>query len=209
MPRRERLSFPPGRAILPRSMTDTYSTGLDLGAQGTPEQPLRLSSPFPPRLVWLAAVLLGVLLLTCPLVALWLGWRGHWLEGALLVGMVGVAWFFLPWIRRREAWRLADGVWDEGRALRIRRGRVELVIPLRSVLRLHDLLHLDDPRVRLVLRKPSDLGQRIDFIPACKGWLRPGRESAIRDLAERLRLRELRRSMRGRSGPESVAGRRS
>lgn len=81
------------------------------------------------------------------------------------VAMLAVgAWLFWKFV-----WPLADEVADAGSFLRVRRGPVELRVPLADILNVSMSQFTNPRRVSLRLRVPGQLGDEISFIPKGTG----------------------------------------
>lgn len=88
-------------------------------------------------------------------------------EGAPLWVLIAPAAFIslaaaVTWHR---VWRLADAVFDCGDALRVRRGRVELTLPLQQIAEVRLSTHAQLTRITLRLTQPCALGDTLSFAP--------------------------------------------
>jgi hypothetical protein len=134
--------------------------------------------------------------------------RGVWISAAALAAYVaapsimnGELWrrplvnviplcilggFFVYFLRVTAFHRLADQVVDCVGHLQIRRGRTDEVISFANVSAAEVSTHLKLHRITVHLRKPTRLGDRIDFLPPASLW---GNLPAIQQLAIRLSSR--------------------
>jgi hypothetical protein len=82
---------------------------------------------------------------------------------------------------------LADEVWDDGDALVVKRGGQEARIPLSEIVNVGYSMLINPPRVALMLRNPTELGQEISFIPKREFTFNPmARSKLIDDLIWRV-----------------------
>jgi hypothetical protein len=82
---------------------------------------------------------------------------------------------------------LADEVWDAGDALVVKAGGQEARIPLGEIVNVGYSMLINPPRVVLLLRNPTQLGQEISFIPKREFTLNPlARSKLIDDLIMRV-----------------------
>jgi hypothetical protein len=103
------------------------------------------------------------------------------------------AWFMIPaglltlvlwyYVSKEMAFDLVDEVWDAGDGLIIRNRNQEERIALTDVTEVN--YSLWDPRVTLVLRRPSTFGTQIQFL-APRRFLPLLRNRAIKGLIERI-----------------------
>ena len=115
------------------------------------------------------------------------GRRGHGVPlPALIVPVfaLGIAWFVL----RRLVSDLADEVWDEGDALRVRFGPDEERIALADIVNIGYTTMINPARVTLSLRNPGRFGKEVTFSPVQAGFLGPllRRNPLVSDLIERV-----------------------
>lgn len=105
---------------------------------------------------------------------------------ALIVPLfaLGIAWFVL----RRLVSDLADEVWDEGDALRVRFGPDEERIALADIVNIGYTTMINPARVTLTLRNPGRFGKEVTFSPVQQGFLAPllRRNPLVTDLIERV-----------------------
>ncbi|MBV8782961.1 MAG: hypothetical protein JOZ67_02115 [Gammaproteobacteria bacterium] len=99
----------------------------------------------------------------------------------LLVCLIGYFVF------RRLVFDLADEVYDEGDALRVRFGSEEERIPLSNVMNISYTSFVNPPRVTLRLRAPGRFGKEVTFSPPQRLWTSlSGRNPLVQDLIERV-----------------------
>jgi hypothetical protein len=105
---------------------------------------------------------------------------------ALIVPLfaLGLAWFVV----RRLVSDLADEVWDEGDALRVRFGHEEERIELANIVNVGYTFMVNPARVTLTLRNPGRFGKDVTFCPLQEGFLGPliRRNPLVTDLIERV-----------------------
>lgn len=96
--------------------------------------------------------------------------------------LLAVGYFIL----RRLVFDLADEVYDEGDALRVRFGAEEERIPLGEIINLSCTTLTNPPRVTLTLRNPGRFGKEVTFSPPQRflGAFRPN--PLVADLIERV-----------------------
>lgn len=96
----------------------------------------------------------------------------------------GIGWFVL----RRLVSDLADEVWDEGDALRVRFGPDEERIALADIVNIGYTMMVNPARVTLTLRNPGRFGKEVSFSPVQRGFLGPllRRNPLVSDLIERV-----------------------
>ncbi len=95
----------------------------------------------------------------------------------------GIGYF----VFKRLVFDLADEVYDEGDALRVRFGSEEERIPLENVMNVSYTSFVNPPRVTLTLRAPCRFGREVTFSPPQR--LRSalsGRNPLAQDLIERV-----------------------
>jgi hypothetical protein len=87
---------------------------------------------------------------------------------ALIVPLLalGIAWFVL----RRLVSDLADEVWDEGDALRVRFGDDEERIALADITNVSYSTMINPARVTLTVRNPGRFGKEVTFCPVQPGF---------------------------------------
>lgn len=132
-------------------------------------------------LIWigLVALIVGLTVAT--------GRRGHGvpLPALLLPAFAfGIGWFML----RRLVSDLADEVWDEGDALRVRFGPDEERIALADIVNIGYTILVNPARVTLTLRNPGRFGRDVTFSPVQRGFFGPllKRNPLVTDLIERV-----------------------
>jgi hypothetical protein len=105
---------------------------------------------------------------------------------ALIVPLfaLGVAWFVV----RRLVSDLADEVWDEGDALRVRFGHDEQRIELANIVNVGYTFMVNPARVTLTLRNPGRFGKEVTFCPLQERFFGPliRRNPLVTDLIERV-----------------------
>lgn len=128
--------------------------------------------------------------------------RGVWLSAAAVVACVaapllfnGSLWtnplpnllgvgiltmFFLYVLLKARFHRLADEVIDCEDRLKVRRGRMEVVILFSNIVKADVATGGGIPRIALSLREPTPLGGQIEFLPQASLWSNP---AAVRRLA--------------------------
>lgn len=94
--------------------------------------------------------------------------------------------FFVYLLRMTAFHRLADQVIDCLDHLQVRRGRTDEVISFANISAAEVSTHLRLHRITVHLRKPTRLGDRIDFLPPAGLW---GNLPAIQQIAVRLSAR--------------------
>ena len=80
----------------------------------------------------------------------------------LAVGAIGL---FAMWRFWRFMLSLADEVWDDGKALIIKKSGQELRVPLDDIINVTYGMAGNSPRATLTLRHSTQLGREIAFIP--------------------------------------------
>jgi hypothetical protein len=131
--------------------------------------------------IWIGLMVLGISL------AVATSQRGHNVpRPALIVPVLalGIAWFVL----RRLVSDLADEVWDEGDALRVRFGPDEERIALADIVNIGYTTLVNPARVTLTLRTCGRFGKEVTFSPVQRGILGPllRRNPLVTDLIERV-----------------------
>jgi hypothetical protein len=131
--------------------------------------------------LWIGVMVLGISLAVAS------GQRGHSVpRPALIVPVIalGIAWFVL----RRLVSDLADEVWDEGDALRVRFGHDEERIALTDIVNIGYTVMINPARVTLTLRNPGRFGKEVTFSPVRQGFLGPLLKSSplVTNLIERV-----------------------
>jgi hypothetical protein len=105
---------------------------------------------------------------------------------ALIVPLfaLGVAWFVV----RRLVSDLADEVWDEGDALRVRFGHDEERIEFANIVNVGYTFMVNPARVTLTLRNPGRFGKEVTFCPLQERFFAPliRRNPLVTDLIERV-----------------------
>jgi hypothetical protein len=104
------------------------------------------------------------------------------LVGPVIMMVLGYA------LLRRLVFDLADEVYDEGQALRVRRGSQEEHIALENIMNISYAGLTNPPRVTLTLRQPGPLGREITFSPIQQlfGPLLRTSNPIVTDLIERV-----------------------
>jgi len=88
---------------------------------------------------------------------------------------------------RRLVSDLADEVYDEGDALRVRYGAEEERIPLENISNVSYTAFVNPPRVTLTLRQPGRFGREVTFSPLQNVWHSlSGRNPLVLELIERV-----------------------
>jgi hypothetical protein len=118
--------------------------------------------------------------------------RGMWLSAAALTACVAAPWvldgslwrnpvvtaiplcvlggFWVYFLRKMQVHALADEVVDCEDHLKVRRGRTEVVIPLSNIAGADVSTIGGIHRITVHLRKPMELGGKIDFLPQASLW---------------------------------------
>jgi hypothetical protein len=96
--------------------------------------------------------------------------------------------FFVYFLRATAFHRLADQVVDCSDHLQVRKGRTDEVISFANISGAEVSTHLRLHRITVHLRKPTSLGDRIDFLPQASLW---GNLPAVQQVALRLASRAL------------------
>ena len=132
---------------------------------------------------------------------LWFGGVALFLGTALTAGMHARAkppllFFVGPllmfglgyWLMRRLVFDLADAVYDEGDALRVRLRGDEERIPLANIINISYAGLTNPPRATLTLRQPGRFGKEVTFSPVQKlfGPLLRSTNPIVSDLIERM-----------------------
>lgn len=90
-------------------------------------------------------------------------------------------------IFKRLVFDLADAVYDEGDALRVRFSSEEERIPLENVTNVSYTSFVNPPRVTLTLRAPCRFGKEVTFSPPQRLWTAlSGRNPLAQELIERV-----------------------
>jgi hypothetical protein len=134
---------------------------------------------FPVMWIAMIGLCLGLVVMTSQ--------RGHGVPARLLIApllALGVAWF----VMRRLVFDLADEVWDEGHALRVRFGHEEERIELADIINVGYTFMVNPARVTLTLRNPGRFGKDVTFCPVQERFLGPllRRNPLVTDLIERV-----------------------
>ncbi len=100
------------------------------------------------------------------------------------VFVLAVGWFVI----RRLVSDLADEVWDEGDALRVRFGPDEERIALADITNIGYTTMVNPARATLTVRNPGRFGKEVTFCPLQQGWLGSLQRTnpLIADLIERV-----------------------
>jgi hypothetical protein len=113
-------------------------------------------------------------------------WRNP-MPSAIAISLLCAALGYFFW--RTQVYRLADEVLDCQDGLKVRRGRLEEIIPLSNVSGAEVVSHGGFHRITLKLRQRSKLGGQIDFLPQASLWSNlPAVKSIAADLSERAAL---------------------
>jgi hypothetical protein len=107
----------------------------------------------------------------------------------LLLFVVPLLMFgFGYWLMRRLVFDLADAVYDEGDALRVRVRGEEERIPLANIMNISYAGLTNPPRATLTLRQPGRFGKEVTFSPVQKvfGPLLRTTNPIVSDLIERV-----------------------
>ena len=132
--------------------------------------------------IWLSAVAL-MLFVASPAALDGSLWRNP-LPSAIAIGILCTALSFF--FRRTQIHRLADEVLDCGAHLKVRRGRVEEMIPLSWVAAVDVSSSGGFHRLTVLLIKASRFGRRIEFLPQASLW---SNLEAIKQVAQDLMRR--------------------
>ena len=90
-------------------------------------------------------------------------------------------------ITRLVASELADEVLDAGDHLRVRKGAIEIDVPLREIEAVKEsLFQKQPPRIELVLKAPGPFGRVIAFIPGRDSLMPLTRSELTHELRERV-----------------------
>jgi hypothetical protein len=110
-----------------------------------------------------------------------------WLRPGLSLIPLCILVGFLAYLLRKSAFhRVADQVVDCSDHLEVRKGRNEEIISFANISAAEVSTHLRLHWITIHLRKPSTLGDRIDFLPQAGLW---GNLPAIQQVAARLTAR--------------------
>jgi hypothetical protein len=121
------------------------------------------------RGVWLSAAAV----IACVAAPLMLN-GGLWtdpLPNSLGVGLLTV--FFLYVLLKARFHRLADEVIDRDDSLEVRRGRIQITVPLSNVVKAEVATRGGIHRIIVSLREPTTLGGQIEFLPQASLWSNP------------------------------------
>jgi hypothetical protein len=107
---------------------------------------------------------------------------------ALLLGAPLIVALFIYALLRRLLLDLADAVYDEGDALRVRFGDEVERIPLENIINISFAGITNPPRATLTLREPCRFGREVTFAPIQPvfGPLLRTRNAIVTDLIERV-----------------------
>jgi hypothetical protein len=107
---------------------------------------------------------------------------------ALLLGAPLIVALFIYALLRRLLLDLADAVYDEGDALRVRFGDEVERIPLENIINISFAGITNPPRATLTLREPCRFGREVTFAPIQPvfGPLLRTRNAIVSDLIERV-----------------------
>jgi hypothetical protein len=110
-------------------------------------------------------------------------WRNP-VPSGIAIGLLCSALVYFFW--RTQMHRLADEVLDCQDSLKVRRGRLEEIIPLSNVSGAEVLSRGGFHRITVRLHKRSKLGRQIDFLPQASLWSSlPAIKSVALNLSER------------------------
>ena len=113
-------------------------------------------------------------------------WRNP-VPSAIPVGLLCVALVYFFWSTQMH--RLADEVLDCQDSLKVRRGRLEEIIPLSNVSGAEVSSRGGFHRITVRLRERSKLGRKVDFLPQASLWSNlPAIKSVALNLTERAAL---------------------
>ncbi len=113
---------------------------------------------------------------------------GHAAPLVLLLGAPLIVALFVYLLLRRLVIDLADEVYDEGDALRVRCKDEEERIPLQNIMNISFAGITNPPRATLTLREPCRFGREVTFAPVQPlfGPLLRTRNAIVTDLIERV-----------------------
>jgi hypothetical protein len=94
--------------------------------------------------------------------------------------------FFVYFLRKTAFYRIADHVMDCVDHLEVRKGRTDQMISIADISAAEVSTHFGMHWITVRLRRPTDLGDRIDFLPQASLW---GNLAAIQQVAARLTAR--------------------
>jgi hypothetical protein len=113
-------------------------------------------------------------------------WRNP-VPSAIAIGLLCAALVYFFW--KTQIHRLADEVWDCKDSLKVRRGRLEEIIPLSNVSGAEVISRGGFHRITVRLRERSKLGRQIEFLPQASLWSSlPAIKSLALNLTERAAL---------------------
>jgi len=137
------------------------------------------------RGVWLSAAAL-IAFIAAPAALDGQLWRNP-LPSAIAIGLLCAALVYFFW--KTQIHRLADEVWDCKDSLKVRRGRLEEIIPLSNVSGAEVVSRGGFHRITVRLRERSKLGRQIEFLPQASLWSSlPAIKSVALNLTERAAL---------------------
>jgi hypothetical protein len=137
------------------------------------------------RGVWLSAAAL-IAFIAAPAALDGQLWRNP-LPSAIAIGLLCAALVYFFW--KTQIHRLADEVWDCKDSLKVRRGRLEEIIPLSNVSGAEVVSRGGFHRITVRLRERSKLGRQIEFLPQASLWSSlPAIKSVALNLTERTAL---------------------
>jgi hypothetical protein len=137
------------------------------------------------RGIWLSAAAL-IAFIAAPAVLDGQLWRDP-VPSAIVIGLLCAALVFFFW--KTQIHRLADEVWDCKDSLKVRRGRLEEIIPLSNVSGAEVISRGGFHRITVRLRERSKLGRQIEFLPQASLWSSlPAIKSVALNLTERAAL---------------------
>jgi hypothetical protein len=118
--------------------------------------------------------------------------RGMWLTAAALIAFVIAPWvvdgsllrdpiphvvalcilsgFWVYFLRKIQIHRIADEVVDGEDHLKVRRGRIEVIIPFSNISAATVFTNNGIHRITIQLREPGKLGKEIIFLPQASLW---------------------------------------
>jgi hypothetical protein len=137
------------------------------------------------RGIWLSAAAL-IAFIAAPAALDGQLWRNP-VPSAIAIGLLCAALVFFFW--KTQIHRLADEVWDCKDSLKVRRGRLEEIIPLSNVSGAEVISRGGFHRITVRLRERSKLGRQIEFLPQASLWSSlPAIKSVALNLTERAAL---------------------
>ncbi len=96
-------------------------------------------------------------------------WRQEHPDFLFLLFPIGMAAFGY-FIMRFFIFDLADGVWDDGDALRVRKGKTEFRVPFATITDVKNSFMTNPPRVTVRFSPPVDAFTKFVFVPESGGY---------------------------------------